>query len=222
MHPKIRCVNDSTTACEGAHGGKPGLHLIAGTGSVCVGKAPSGTFARVGGLGPLFDDRGSGHDIGRMALEQVVQAGDGRRGPVSYAPRLFDFLDVRSVPELYQRIHGDANARALVASLVPLVFRIASEGDPDAVVILEQAAQELAALVTACAGKLDWPAPAITMSGSPLEKQPAFRRLVRRHIRKSLPLCFFAPSLSSPLQGAVRLARSLSHPIPSKTTIPQA
>ncbi len=50
--------------------GKPGIVLVAGTGSIAYGRRSNGTFARAGGLGPQKGDEGSGYWIGREWLQQ--------------------------------------------------------------------------------------------------------------------------------------------------------
>ncbi|MEO7003328.1 MAG: BadF/BadG/BcrA/BcrD ATPase family protein [Ktedonobacterales bacterium] len=55
-----------------------GVALVAGTGSIALGRNAQGRFARAGGWGHLLGDEGSGYDIGRQALQAVVRAADGR------------------------------------------------------------------------------------------------------------------------------------------------
>jgi glucosamine kinase len=70
-------TTDAHAACVGAHGGKDGGVIIAGTGA--VGWAVmKGQNYRIGGWGPPISDEGSGAWIGTEALRRVLWAHDGR------------------------------------------------------------------------------------------------------------------------------------------------
>ncbi len=74
----LQLTTDAQAALEGALDGQPGIVLIAGTGSIALGKNSSGEQARAGGWGPTFGDEGSGYDIARRALKAVASSFDGR------------------------------------------------------------------------------------------------------------------------------------------------
>ena len=61
-------ISDAEWAYWERFGNSPGLLIIAGTGSIALGKNSSGRFARAGGLGPQKGDEGSGFWIGRKSL----------------------------------------------------------------------------------------------------------------------------------------------------------
>ncbi|MBV9880936.1 MAG: hypothetical protein JO180_10600, partial [Gemmatirosa sp.] len=69
---------DAAIALDDAFGDGAGILLVAGTGSVAFGRGPDGTFARCGGWGPAIGDEGSGHWIGRRALNVASASSDGR------------------------------------------------------------------------------------------------------------------------------------------------
>src|SRR5437763_608728 len=70
--------NDARIALTGAIGFGPGVVVIAGTGSVAVGRNAGGEEARAGGWGPIVGDEGSGYAIARAGLAAVLRAYDGR------------------------------------------------------------------------------------------------------------------------------------------------
>lgn len=72
--------NDARIALAGATGGKPGVVLIAGTGSIALGIDEQGQTIRCGGWGPILGDEGSGYAMGKAALIAVMRDYDGR-GP---------------------------------------------------------------------------------------------------------------------------------------------
>src|SRR5690606_8774057 len=71
---------DLHIALAGGTGGRPGVVVIGGTGSVAFGRNAEGREHRVGGWGYLLSDEGSGFWIGREALIAVLHCMDGR-GP---------------------------------------------------------------------------------------------------------------------------------------------
>lgn len=66
---KVIVLSDVEMAYENTFGAKPGILLIAGTGSIAYGKNASGQRARAGGLGPKKGDEGSGYWIGKEFLK---------------------------------------------------------------------------------------------------------------------------------------------------------
>src|SRR2546430_4830476 len=60
--------------------GAPGIVVISGTGSICVGVNRQGKHVFAGGWGPVAGDEGSGSWIARRALQAVAHATD-ERGP---------------------------------------------------------------------------------------------------------------------------------------------
>ncbi|MBI4472030.1 MAG: hypothetical protein HY646_05140 [Acidobacteria bacterium] len=73
---RIIVVSDGIVAYAGAIGTDPGVLLLAGTGSIAIGRTPDGTMVRAGGWGPHFGDEGSGFWIGREAIRAALRAKD--------------------------------------------------------------------------------------------------------------------------------------------------
>lgn len=83
----LELETDSFTMLLGAHGGKPGAILIAGTGSVAEALRGDGRRCTVGGWGFPVGDEGSGAWIGLHAVRHAQAALDGRAnaGPLAQA-----------------------------------------------------------------------------------------------------------------------------------------
>ena len=80
----IELLSDGEIALYGATGGRPGLVVIAGTGSICCGKNRHGKYFCAGGWGPIVGDEGGASWISRKALQAVAQAADGRGSKTVY------------------------------------------------------------------------------------------------------------------------------------------
>lgn len=65
---RVTAISDVEAAHLGALEGRPGLLLLAGTGSIALGRTRDGEWLRAGGLGPLLGDEGSAFWLGREWL----------------------------------------------------------------------------------------------------------------------------------------------------------
>ncbi|MBU1653012.1 hypothetical protein KKA00_12375, partial [bacterium] len=74
----VHVISDALAALWGAFQGKPGLLLIAGTGSICLGLDEQGETARAGGFGRVVGDEGSGYWISVSAIRKALWEVDGR------------------------------------------------------------------------------------------------------------------------------------------------
>ena len=72
-------MNDVELALDGAFLGRPGILVLAGTGSMAMARDDQGHVVRVGGWGHFFGDEGSAFWIGRQALAQTSSRA--RRSP---------------------------------------------------------------------------------------------------------------------------------------------
>ena len=61
----VTVISDVELAYRNAFGERPGVLILAGTGSIALGKNEAGKIARAGGLGPKCGDEGSGFWIGK-------------------------------------------------------------------------------------------------------------------------------------------------------------
>lgn len=141
------CVldTDSFTALLGAHAGRPGLVLIAGTGSAAEVWQPDGRRRLAGGWGFPVGDEGSGAWLGLQAMRLAQQALDGRapRGPLAEAVRAQAGRDAEALLAWCRGARQTDYAR-----LAPLVFAHEAD-DPRAAALLAAAVDELAALARA-------------------------------------------------------------------------
>ncbi len=107
----VEVISDAEAAHLAAFGGRPGLLLIAGTGSVAFSGRP-GAFRRTGGLNPVSGDPGSGRWLGRQYLKlkgRLCEAGRlGHGGQAACARRLLALArrDSRAAA-LVARAHAD-------------------------------------------------------------------------------------------------------------------
>lgn len=180
-----------------------GIALIAGTGSICYGRARDGAMVRAGGWGYLLGDEGSGYDLALRALRLVTQTADGRADAHALLQVVLQHWRLAEPAELIPCIYSPTTTRSAVAGLAAVVVEQAAAGDPDAERIMEEAAAELARLVTVVAERLREPAPPIVFGGGLLGSSAALRQRVYQEAGATLgPLSY----IDEPAQGALRLA----------------
>jgi glucosamine kinase len=138
--------NDGITQLAGAHAGRPGIVVSAGTGAVAAARYADGSVRRCGGWGWPAGDEGAGSWLGLQAVRALQQALDGRAPAGRLAAAVAGAVgpDAAAV-QAWSALAGQ-NA---CAQLAPLVFAAAEQGDARAEALLQAAAAELARLADA-------------------------------------------------------------------------
>lgn len=136
---------DVAAALQAAHGGGPGVVVIAGTGSIAQSISTDGCRRTCGGWGHGLGDEGSGAWLGLQAVRLAQRMLDGRCAQGSLARAVCSATAGQR--EAMQRWCVAATAPQF-ARLAPLVFAHAAH-DPSAAALLREAASALAELATA-------------------------------------------------------------------------
>lgn len=151
---RLEITSDAVIALAGATGCRPGVVVIAGTGSVAYGESEGGETARAGGWGWRLGDEGSGNYIGSRALIAAVRSYDGRGPPTILAKKVRTAFGLMDMSELINRVYlGDMGVED-VSALAVLVGEAAEEGDREASNILKDAGAELGLAALTVARKL--------------------------------------------------------------------
>lgn len=212
---RVFVVHDARLVLAAA-GLDTGVALISGTGSVAWGTRADGTEARAGGWGHLLGDEGSGY---RIALDAVRHALDRMDvgAPVDTLTRvLLDSCGLTVREQLIDHVY-DTQDRRYWAERAGVVVELAGGGDPVAGVILEAAADALAALATRVLGRLGVDAP-VVLGGGLAVHQPLLQQAVRRRLH-SVEVHVLT---EAPVAGAVRLAAALLDQEPVATSVSES
>jgi len=148
--------DDGKTALLSAWQGKPGIVLIAGTGSIAYALDEEDNFYRSGGWGPILGDAGSGCWLGLSSFKMALKRAD-HSGNEDKLRFLFENLneEIRNRDQLISFIYqGDRLPRKELAGLAPVILNQAEKGDSFFLEIVETGAKELTAEVIALATKL--------------------------------------------------------------------
>jgi len=141
---KIILRHDAAIALAGATACQPGVVVLAGTGSMALGMNRSGETARAGGWGNILADEGSAYYMGRRALIAACRAYDGRGRKTALVDALMEHLSLKHFTDIVKRVYDKGMSPREIASLAPLIDRLAEAGDEVAIEILRDAAEELA------------------------------------------------------------------------------
>lgn len=201
---------DARIALAGATAGKPGIVIIAGTGSIAYGVNKDGEVARAGGWGPTLGDEGSGTYIGRRALEAVMTAYDRRaHDETALTEKVCRFFKVNTPPELPAVIYNpDHNVMPQIAQLSRIVVETAQAGDATAIDILKDSAHELARAIKAVITQLDLQDEAFRIGyvGGVFGAGELILQPLREEIIAVAPQANLAPPLYKPAMGAAQMA----------------
>jgi N-acetylmuramic acid 6-phosphate etherase len=223
--PGVPCyaTNDLETALVAATGtqareqkrggarrqGQAQVLVVSGTGSAFFGRSGDGRQAKVGGWGHILGDKGSGYDIGLLALQSVVAGFDRNQVWPPLGQRLLRALLLNEPNELIPWAH--AATKAEIAELAGEVFAAWKQGDRMATEVLRSAGQRLAQDAAACARKLAKRGAAVefVLTGSILLKQPKFAAQVARQLRRLWSRARVTPLQRESVWGAVELAKQV-------------
>ncbi len=203
-------TSDAAIALHAAIGDAPGIMVISGTGSIAVARDAKGKLHRAGGWGTLFDDRGSGYELGRKGLVAALFSVDGRGRQTSLLPRLTRALKLQDIT----RVVFQPPEPRRMAALASEVSAAAARGDAVARQLLDEAGRDLAALALALARRLGWQRRAVPIvcAGGLFRADARIRRTFARELRRSVPRARIILLDRPAVEGALAMARQLSSP----------
>lgn len=202
-------TSDAAIALAAAIGDKPGIIVVSGTGSIAFARDRSGRSHRSGGWGTLFDDAGSGFDIGRKAIAAGLRALDGRGRPTRLIHPLCRALGIRTLTDV---VWKPPSPQAM-AALFPAVLRAAGSRDLVAREILKEAGNDLAELALALARRLRWTKKEFTVlcSGGIFQSNALVRSEFVRALRHKCPRARVDLLRKPSVVGAIAIARQFAN-----------
>jgi len=183
---RVDVIADVEAAWHATLGAERGVLVLAGTGSIVLGRDGRGRWARAGGLGPLLGDEGSGFWIGREWLRATADERARRRFATGASP-------VRAV-----------------ASLAPRVLARARRGQKVAARIVSDAQAHLAAQAVTVVRSLRLPAPVLVGGAGSVMGDRWFAAGVRQALARAGVRAQWRESGGEPVDAAVRLAAALA------------
>ncbi|MEU9307542.1 BadF/BadG/BcrA/BcrD ATPase family protein [Streptomyces sp. NPDC048256] len=202
-----RVVGDAELLVPAA-GLDKGVGLVAGTGSVAVGRLPGGDPVQVGGWGAVLGDEGGAAGLVREAARAVWAAHDRGEEPGALARGLLAAFGVPEVPALGAALEGASDVSAEWGRHAPAVFAAAADGSALARSVIADAGAALAALVARLAAR-GVAVDDVVVAGGTVLGQPALYEAFAAALADVLPRARPQPLTVPPVEGAVTLARAL-------------
>lgn len=139
------CICNDTELVFRGRSDESGICAVAGTGSIVTAYDMEKLLLRLGGWGSPLSDQGSGYWIGARILTSMLRWMDGlEESPQAIYSDIKDKFDAPGVV-LQWKLAGLSTRE--VASLAPLVFRYADQGDPSCLSIVEESIRFLIELI---------------------------------------------------------------------------
>jgi len=201
--PRI-LASDAEILLTGSHMAISGLGLIAGTGSICIGRNEEGRMVRSGGLGSALGDEGSAWWIAMQAVQRTLRSKERRDLETSMDKAIRAFYHLEDWQDCVPFFNDKNLTKAVVADFAPYVTSYANKGDLLAKAILSEAAEELVKLVVSVQGRMEQPFDArLTLAGGVLEHDNTIRSLFLKKLPSDIVVC---PTKGTALEGALLLA----------------
>ncbi len=192
----VRITNDADLAF-GALPAQTGVVLIAGTGSIALGRNEHGIVTRAGGWGHILGDEGSGYDIGRQGLQAATRMVDGRGKSTLLLDLILQHWHIHKPQDMLDEVYL-ADDKAKIAQIALCVIHAAQQDDAVALALVAHAADELALLVQAVRLHVSQDSVPLALGGSLLLHNDFFRACVLQRIQHVEPILHVhQPALSA-------------------------
>ena len=203
----VKLCTDGEILLAGGLGEPEGYCLIAGTGSIALGRSVKGDLFRAGGFGYLLGDEGSASWIGLKAIARTLRSLEKRDLPTDMLPALLKAAGLQHSDELIQFVHHYAD-KSTIGALSPTVTAAARESDPLALDILNTGAQELALLVKSVVDSSVEiiQRKVLILAGGVIEHNEILARALNNELQKMIPGLSVEKKKGSALDGACLLA----------------
>lgn len=188
--------------------GTPGILIAAGTGSVCLLTTPDGQYRQLGGWGYLLGDTGSGFHIGKFAIAHALHTMDAGREPTRLTKALLKFYHAQSPRELITLTYAAPGSQRFVASCARQVIKLAVADDPDALYVIQSAAEALVELARTAIHHMQTPSDKIqiALAGGILSADSIVSRIFKSRLSESNKTIEYMPQRCIPAAAAVLLA----------------
>ncbi len=204
----IEVVTDADIALYGATKDEAGLIIIAGTGSIALGRNEKGEKAVAGGWGPLAGDEGSGAGIARRALQAIAKASDGRGEQTKLSRKAMQYFRAGKSEDILVAIYAPQIDNSKIAGFAKFVVEAAIEGDQIAQEILAEAGHELGMAANAVIHrlKLERKKFSIAKIGSIFRADGLITKPLLETVHKTAPKAYLTEPLLPPAVAAAQMA----------------
>lgn len=201
---RFSIVHDTAIAHAGALDGKPGVIVIAGTGSVAYARNERGESALAGGWGYLFGDEGSAFWFARDAISDAMRESDAGEES-ELAPLILAHFSQSSLRTLVRAFYAGEISRGELAAFAPVLIAHAQAGSERAAQYVRDGAAALVLLAKQAAHRTALESPSIAFLGG-LLRSAMLSDKVDRWMHELLPNAKRTAPMRDAAEGALLLA----------------
>jgi N-acetylmuramic acid 6-phosphate etherase len=203
---KLVAGSDRDSGLAAALGRGDGIAVNAGTGASVTGRRGD-RIEKAGGWGHILGDAGGGYFLSLQALRLILREYDLHRAEAQFTASILRALSLNSRDELVR--WAQTADKMEIATLSPVVFEAARNGDPNVIRIIEEGAEVLTEYVEAVVSRLGLLAPKVVLLGGLFQRDSLYVAAFRRKLKKNLSDARVGMSEQSPEFGAAWLAAEL-------------
>jgi N-acetylmuramic acid 6-phosphate etherase len=203
---KIIAGSDRDSGLAAALGHGDGIAVNAGTGATVTGRRGD-RIEKAGGWGHILGDAGGGYFLSVQALRLILREYDLHRGEAQFTASILQALSLNSRDELVR--WAQTADKMEIATLSPIVFEAAKNGDLNVVKIIEEGAEVLTEYTGAVASRLGLLAPKVILLGGLFQRDSLYVAAFKRKLKKNLCDARIGMSEQSPELGAAWLAAEI-------------
>lgn len=204
--------NDAVNGWAGGTACKPGINIVAGTGSIAYGRNAEGKLARCGGFGPGIGDDGSAYWIALRTINEYTKQKDGR----SEKTVLVDILEKEyNITYKYEIVDIAFNRlkfnRTELAKFSTICFLAAEEGCQACKNIFKDAAKAIFEHIIAISKELNFKDEfVVSYTGGVFKSGKHVLEPLKEMINESGLKCHLQEPELEPWNGSVLLAYTLA------------
>lgn len=176
--------DDAAPLLLGAPLNGTGFVLIAGTGSIVLGRDYAGNFVQCGGYEWVLTDDGSGFHVGQQGLRAAAKAFD-ELGPDTALLDLARKKYQADIPEIGDLVARLPHPKEHVAAFAETVCKAADDGDLVSLEIIKSATADLVAMLNAAVKRLPNYAPRTVVTGSLPACSASYASALRSNLAES-------------------------------------
>lgn len=207
---ETRITNDGDLILAGL-GAAAGIGIVAGTGSIVMGRGRNDERVRAGGWGHIIGDEGSGWHFGVAALKAIAASVDGYGEEPPFTTELLVAWGLTDPRQIITRTYAPETSKRDIARFASFTIRAAEAGFGPSRDAVTHGARVLATQVHAVATRLGFTGSTplnLALAGGLLLNVPYYRDLVLAEIARHHPIGSATPVDDPALAAAQEIART--------------
>jgi N-acetylglucosamine kinase-like BadF-type ATPase len=206
---KFFISNDALSALWGALNGV-GILMIAGTGSIVLGRNENGKTARAGGWGYMFEEYCGGFWFSNKAAVAALEFKDGMAPFTTLKDRLVEFYDLAKIEDLIYIYYSDFK-KSKVAAAAQVVFEEAEKGDQVANEIVKSGVENALRMISAVKNRCEFPDDFDFSYTGGVFKSKLFLEKMKEAFYLNFPKAnFLSPKFDAAVGAAIMALKNLS------------